>query len=403
MWRSPATGRKGARELVNGERPRLAGPVSRRLPLLSLLAVIMLAACRPAGATAGAGSSDASASSARCGTPVHYTVFERNASGSDWSKPDDEIAFDRIGSGGFYHIYTVRPDGSGLQQLGLHSATFPSRTTGSPAWSPDGRFIAFVAEKAGALPGNFRGDTFGATPGWGGYSDLWVATRDGSEAWPLTDMPVGNKDGVLLPQFSPNGRLLEWTEKVEGAAGGVDWSLKIARFNVGAGGRPYLTDTRTVAPAASTYPTEFVETGGFSADSSELLFTSDYQNHLFVEGQIYELDLRTGAIRRLTRGGLYNEHPRFTPSGQIIWMSDGGQVGAHRGTDWWVMDADGSDQHRLTWFNDPSNPDYFGRTVWATAVDTDNWGPDESYFYGDVELNLITSESDIVRVTLTCH
>ncbi|HEX4214567.1 MAG TPA: hypothetical protein VIA06_14720 [Candidatus Dormibacteraeota bacterium] len=403
MWPSPATGQEGG-EPAGRRRMPLPTVRARLLAgMLCALATLTVVGCA-AGAPAGDGSSAVGASSAGCGAPVHYGVFEKNAYGSDWSKADGLIAFNRVAGDGYYHICTVRPDGSDLQQLGLHSQTFPQRTAGSPAWSPSGRFIAFVAEKTGALPGNLRGDTFGATPGWGGYSDLWVATSDGSRAWPLTDLPIGNKDGALLPQFSPDGKLLEWTEKVEGANGADDWSLRIAHFNVGADGKPYLTDTRTVAPAGSRDPSEFVETGGFSADSSELVFTSDYQNRLMVENQIYELNLRTGDITRLTRGGVYNEHPRFTPSGQIIWMTDRDQPHSHSGgTDWWIMNADGSDQHRLTEFNDPSSPDYFGQTVWATVVNTDAWAANQSYFYGDVELSLITSQSDIIRVSLTCH
>ena len=333
-----------------------------------------------------------------------YTVFEANAYGSDWSKIRNRIAFNRIGTDGFYHIYTVRPDGSDLQQIGLGSPTFPERTTGSPAWSPSGAFMAFVAEKTTTLPGNLQGDTFAATPGWGGYSDLWIATADGTHAWQMTDLPAGNNDGVLLPQFSPNGQLLEWTQKVQGASGTADWSLKVAQFNVSAAGQPYLTNIRTIAPGGSAFPNEFIETGGFSADSTHMLFTSDYQNHLAVENQIYDLNLLSGAITRLTKGGAYNEHPRFTPSGQVIWMTDEEQPMSHAGgTDWWIMNADGSDPQKLTEFNTPSSPNYLGKTVYATVVDRDNWGANGSYFYGDVEFNLITSESDILRVSLTCR
>jgi len=95
---------------------------------------------------------------------------------------------------------------------------------------------------------------------------------------------------------------------------------------------PYLTGIRTVAPGGRAYPDEFIETGGFSANSQEMLFTSD-----------------------------------------------------------------------LTNFSAPSSPGYFGRTVYATAVNTSNWGPGGSYFYGDAELSLVTSASDILRVTLTCR
>lgn len=349
-------------------------------------------------------SRERSATSSECGAPVTYSIFEQNAYGSDWSKANNLVAFNRVASDGYYHIYTVRPDGSDLQPIGLGSRTFPDRTTGSPAWTPSGAYMAFVAEKTTPIPGNLKGATFAATPGWGGYSDLWISTADGSQAWQLTDLPTGNDDGVLLPQFSPNGQLLEWTQKLKGPDGGVDWSLKIAHFNVSPAGAPYLSDIQTVAPGGSAYPNEFIETGGFSADSQEMLFTSDYQSHLFVENQIYVLNLVTGATTRLTKGGKYNEHPRFTPTGQIIWMTDEDQPLSHLGgDDWWIMNADGSDQQKLTEFNTPSSPNYFGKTVYATVVNTDNWGTDGSYFYGDVELNLVTSESDILRVSLTCH
>ena len=76
----------------------------------------------------------------------------------------------------------------------------------------------------------------------------------------------------------------------------------------------------------------FNETGGFSADSSSLVFTSDFETHNFWSNQIYRHDLNSGATTRLTRGNSY-----------------------------------------------------------------------DSSFYGDVETNLLTSDSVIVRAELTCH
>ena len=67
--------------------------------------------------------------------------------GPDWSKANDLIAFNAKGSDGRYHVYTVKPDGANRQQPGVGSATLPQRTTGTPARSPSGQFIAFVAEK----------------------------------------------------------------------------------------------------------------------------------------------------------------------------------------------------------------------------------------------------------------
>lgn len=72
-----------------------------------------------------------------------------------------------------------------------------------------------------------------------------------------------------------------------------------------------------------------------TADSASFVFTSDFDAHNFWKSQIYRLDLRSGANTRLTRGDSYNEHPRYTPKGQVLWMtnadnnfkSDGGAAG----------------------------------------------------------------------------
>jgi len=74
------------------------------------------------------------------------------------------------------------------------------------------------------------------------------------------------------------------------------------------------------------------------------------------------------------------------------------------GTDWWTMSPDGSNPQRLSDFNTGDNAKAIGqKRVYATTVQTANWSPDHSYFYGDVETNLLTSDSVIVRVALACH
>jgi Tol biopolymer transport system component len=284
-----------------------------------------------------------------CGPPISYQVFQKDAYGADWSKADDLLAYNAKGSDGRYHIYTVKPDGANPAQFGVGAANFPQRTTGSPVWSPSGKFMAFVAEKS-----DHPGNSVPATPGWGSYSDLWAASADGSRTWQLTDVP--SQDGT-----------------------------------------PSLSDIRAVSPPGDAMN----ETGGFSADSSSLVFTSDFENHNFWHNQIYRLDLKSGAIARLTRGDSYNEHPRYTPNGQVLWMSNAGNPS--QGTDWWTMNPDGSNPQRLSDFN-AGNANAIGhKPVYATVVQTANWCPDNSYFYGDVETNLLNSDSVIARVALTCH
>lgn len=132
------------------------------------------------------------------------------------------------------------------------------------------------------------------------------------------------------------------------------------------------------------------------------MFTSDFENHNFWKNQIYRLDLASGATTRLTKDDSYNEHPRYTPEGQVLWMSNSGNPG--RGTDWWTMNPDGSHPQRLSDFTANSDTRGFGgEQVYATVVQTANWSPDEHHFYGDVETSLLTSDSVILRVALTCR
>jgi Tol biopolymer transport system component len=334
-----------------------------------------------------------------CGPPINYQVFRRDAFGADWSKAKNLLAYNAKGTDGVYHIYTVKSDGVDAVQLGAGSASFPQRSTGTPVWSPSGAFIAFVAEKS-----NHPGSSVTATPGWGSYSDLWVANADGSHARQLTDVATDKDHGTIIPEFSPDGRLLEWTERTK-AAKALDpnrfagfWAIKMAGFNVGPDGTPALSNVRTVSPTGDA----FNETGGFSADSSSLVFTSDFETHNFWSNQIYRYDLNSGATTRLTRGNSYNEHPRYTPDGQVLWMTNADNPS--HGTDWWTMGPDGSNPQRLSDFNANNNAKAIGsQRVYATTVQTANWSPDNSSFYGDVETNLLTSDSVIVRAELTCH
>jgi Tol biopolymer transport system component len=373
---------------------------SRRTKIASAICIILCGSCAHRPVQHGAQpTSGKSVGRPGCGPPITYQVFRRDAFGADWSKAKNLLAYNAKGADGAYHVYTVKADGADPVQLGAGSPGFPQRSTGTPVWSPSGAFIAFVAEKS-----DHPGSSVTATPGWGSYSDLWMANADGSHAWQLTNVATDKDHGTIIPEFSPDGRLLEWTERTR-ATKVLDpnrfagfWAIRVADFTVGPDGTPALSNVRTVSPTDEA----FNETGGFSADSSSLVFTSDFETHNFWSNQIYRYDLNSHAIQRLTRGDAYNEHPRYTPDGQVLWMTNADNPS--KGTDWWTMNPDGSDPQRLSNFNTNDNAKAIGRKqVWATTVQTANWSPDSSSFYGDVETNLLTSDSVIVRAELTCH
>jgi Tol biopolymer transport system component len=95
-----------------------------------------------------------------------------------WSPVGDRICFTRdTGGTHSFDIFTIRPDGAGLQQL-----TDAPGNDAHCAWSPDARQIVFSSSRLG-----FRDET----PLYDGspqpYAELFVMDADGSNPRPITD------------------------------------------------------------------------------------------------------------------------------------------------------------------------------------------------------------------------
>ena len=119
------------------------------------------------------------------------------------------------------------------------------------------------------------------------------------------------------------------------------------------------------------------KTTGFSSDGTRLIFSSNFEAKKRVEGHIYAMDLKTKVLNRLTTEA-YSEHALYSPDGRhIAWMSTAGNRGG--GTDYWLMDSDGSNKRRLTYFNKKGRSEYVGRRVIVADL---SWRPNGTAFAG---------------------
>lgn len=93
--------------------------------------------------------------------------------------------FGRLSFAGFVLACSVSTSGGRIEAAHAQDTT---RTYMQPAWSPDGRWIAFVARPASAP----------------GQADLYVVRSDGSQLRQVTDSPAWE----LRPSWSPDSRQL---------------------------------------------------------------------------------------------------------------------------------------------------------------------------------------------------
>jgi Tol biopolymer transport system component len=305
-----------------------------------------------------------------------------------WSPRGDVIAMDRKGRDGYYDVFLVNPDGTNERCItDKTGGAIPGGNNGQPAWHPSGELLVFQAEKRGSV--GHWGRDIASTPGFGGHSDLWLVDLSTNTFHQLTRTANSPDTGVLHAHFSKDGKWLSWSESYgrsnpsDHKASAGYWRLKVARFHYGPEGAK-LTNIRTYEPGGPA----FYENHGFSADGTKLLYTSNCEapkkTGFFKSTRIYQLDLNTESVEKLTADGGYNEHALYTPDGKhIVWMS--GKDNRY-GTDYWVMDSDGRNKRRITDFNNPKNPSYKRRLI--VAADH-SFSPDGTKFVAYLQYDLV--------------
>jgi Tol biopolymer transport system component len=193
-----------------------------------------------------------------------------------WSPNGKLIAFASARSGSF-DIYVMRADGRGTRRL-----TSTNDDDQHPTWSPDGRSIAFS-----------RG-----TPG-----DIYIMRPNGSNVRKLLAHPTGESE----PAWSPDGK---WIAYVQREPGSPVRDLWLMRSDGTGSHRLTALDASSLNPA-------------WSPDSKHLAFASNVVASLY---DIYVLRIGRKKARRMTHEGPDTFEPAWSPDGGTIAFAQDGSI-----------------------------------------------------------------------------
>ncbi len=170
------------------------------------------------------------------------------------------------------------------------------------------------------------------------------------------------------------------------------WELAVADFSDGA--VPAISNIKYFQPGGQA----FYENHGISPDNQWLYFTSNMDakllgRPLFQDTDIYRMNLVNSSVEQLTDSG-YNEHAELNPAGDtLVFMSSVDEPNS--GTDYWLMDADGTNKRRLTYFNVPGHAEY-SRNPLLAADST--WSPDGTQVMGYVQTDHQAQQGEILLI-----
>jgi dipeptidyl aminopeptidase/acylaminoacyl peptidase len=215
-----------------------------------------------------------------------------------WSADGRKLAFASYRDGNA-EIYVMNADGTAQRRL-----TNDPAVDDRPSWSPDGEQITFTSNRDG-------------------FFEIFVMDADGSNVRQVTDTPTSVFNGGST--FSPDGRHLAFTSSRDG---------NDEIFVMDADGSNVRQRTHTAGGIQNEQPS-------WSPDGEQIAFGSNRDGGF---EQIYVMDADGTDVHRLTFTGIANFDPAFSPDGeQIAFVStrDGE-------TEVYVMNADGTDQRRVT-------------------------------------------------------
>ncbi len=309
---------------------------------------------------------------------VEIKLLGKNVGRVAWSAQGDRLAFDRLSPDGFYDVFTADPQSLIARCLTCDPRDFRKKNSLNPTWQPSGDHLVFqVQSSAKHLK---LGPVELATAERGLYSELWMIRTDGKDFWQLTR--VGEGGGAILdPHFSHEGHHLLWSERVRSRVGRWGtWVLRVASIKTKRG-VPRLGTPITLEPGSQKL---FLAASTFTPDDRGALISGNREPGQLENGMdIYSVNFETRQLTRLTHSRrAWDEQARFSPLGhKIVWASaseialrspeEAGGLPPEQLRDLWIMNPDGSDKERLTFFNHSSSPEFIGSAI----IDDFAWNP----------------------------
>lgn len=174
-------------------------------------------------------------------------------------------------------VYTIQADGKELKPLVVTDGKLSHEE--SPAWSPDGKSIAFSSTRDG-------------------NQELYVIGVDGKQRKRLT-----NHNAIdAHPTWSPDGERIVFATNRWG-------DLELAVIDLGSQTVTRLTTSRGL----DDYP-------AFSPDGKQLAFTSNREGNL----EIYVSNADGTNPRNMTRNGAIDNFPAWAPDGRLTFVTNRG-------------------------------------------------------------------------------
>lgn len=177
----------------------------------------------------------------------------------------------KMTKGPFSHELRVS-DYDGYDQITVHRSKEPLM---SPAWSPDGKKIAYVTFE-------------------GGHSSLVLKTLDSGAVQTIASFPQHNG----APAFSPDGSKLAFVLSKGG-------SLNLYMMNLSSKKITQITSSRSNDTEPSWMP-----------DNQTIVYTSDQAGR----PQLYSINTNTGESQRVTWDNTQNQNAKVSPDGSFIAM-----------------------------------------------------------------------------------